>query len=150
MSMKNEAKGGNPYKVVAIALAVALLLVLAGLVHYVDKYKGLENGIVEAKLAQEKLLSEKLAAEKAVYLKEIELEELLQLKQGIELKLEESNAQLTAFEKRYGKSKKTAQSKTNVLQGKETNKAEENTSDTRFVIYPLEVRSDDKKKVKTN
>lgn len=146
--MKGRAKKENPYKVVSMALAVSLLLVLGGLVHYRDKYKGLEETVVESKLAQEKLLSEKLAAEKVVYIQQKELEELEEQKKGIEQQLKERNAQLTALSKRMGK--KVVQVKTKELQGQETNRIGENTSDTQFVIYQSQERSGDKKEVKKN
>lgn len=105
-NMKGEAKGSNPYKIVAAVLAVSLLVVLGGLLHYQGKCKGLEDGVIEAKLAQEKLLSEKLAIEKTAHLQQKELEGFESFKIEVEKQLEEKAAQLLELEKRVANLKR--------------------------------------------
>lgn len=97
--METKKKGVNKYKIVAVALTLALISTLGGLVYYQHKNVALKDGLTESRLLNEKTLSEKLAAEKNVFQLKKDLGLLENLKKTIETQLAEKTKELSSKEK---------------------------------------------------
>lgn len=85
--METQKKEANKFKMIAVALTLALTSTVAGLVYYQHKASDLDKGLAETRLKHEKTLSEKLAAEKDALTLKGQLGNLEKLKKSIEEQL---------------------------------------------------------------
>lgn len=121
--METEKKEASKFKIVAMALTLALTSTVAGLVYYQHKASDLDKGLAETRLKHEKTLSEKLAAEKDAMTLKGQLSSLEKLKLSIEEQLAakikelgDKEKQLVAY-KHDSKKLKEAKKEIEILNG---------------------------------
>lgn len=121
--METQKHEANKFKIIAVALTLALTSTVAGLVYYQHKANDLDKGLAETRLKHEKTLSEKLAAEKESLTLKGQLSNLEKLKKSIEEQLaakvkevSDKEKQLAAY-KNDSKKLKEAKKEIEILNG---------------------------------